>query len=47
MNHRADDAGEDAYHNLTDWLEKPQGNKTLRQRAGYLTQRYAILRSKK
>lgn len=45
-NHRADDAGEDAYQNLTDWLEKPRGNKTLRQRAGYLTQRYHSLRSR-
>lgn len=44
VNGRADDAGEDAYQNLIDWLEKPQGNRTMRQRAGYLTQRYERLR---
>lgn len=47
LNGRTDDSGEDAYQNLTHWLKKQQGSKTLRQRAGYLTQRYAGLRSRK
>jgi hypothetical protein len=46
VNGRADDAGEDAYQNLSDWLTKRQDNKTLRQRVGYLIQRYEILRSR-
>jgi len=47
VNHRADDAGEDAYQNLSDWLRKGKGTKTLLQRVGYLTQRYETLRSKR
>jgi hypothetical protein len=47
VNHRADDAGEDAYRTLSDWLRKGKGTKTLLQRVGYLTQRYETLRSKK
>ena len=47
VNHRADDAGEDAYQNLSEWLRKGKGTKTLLQRVGYLTQRYETLRSKK
>ncbi len=47
VNGRADDAGEDAYQNLSDWLRKGKGTKTLLQRVGYLTQRYETLRSKK
>jgi hypothetical protein len=47
VNGRADDAGEDAYQNLSDWLRKGRGTKTLLQRVGYLTQRYETLRSKK
>jgi hypothetical protein len=46
LNHRADDAGEDAYQNLSDWLRKGKGTKTLLQRVGYLTQRYETLRSR-
>jgi hypothetical protein len=46
LNHRADDAGDDAYQNLSDWIRKGKGTKMLLQRAGYLTQRYEILRSK-
>jgi hypothetical protein len=47
LNHRADDAGEDAYQTLSDWLRKGKGTKTLLQRVGYLTQRYETLPSKK
>ena len=47
LNHRADDAGDDAYQNLSDWLRKGNGTKTMLQRVGYLTQRYESLRSKK
>ena len=47
LSHRADEAGEDAYRTLSDWLRKGKGTKTLLQRVGYLTQRYETLRSKK
>jgi len=47
VNGRADDAGEDAYQTLSDWLRKGKGTKTLLQRVGYLTERYETLRSKK
>jgi hypothetical protein len=47
VNGRADDAGEDAYQTLSDWLRKGKGTIPLLQRAGYLTQRYETLRSKK
>jgi hypothetical protein len=46
MDGRADNAGDDAYQNLTDWLEKWRYNETLLKRAGYLTQRYEALRSR-
>jgi hypothetical protein len=41
---KANDAGEDCYQNLAQWLKRRQGSKALRDRAMYLIQRYEKLR---
>jgi hypothetical protein len=46
VNGKADDEGEDSYHNLVHWLKGQKGSKALRDRASYLVQRYESLREK-